>query len=80
MSGRFFDRDIPTALKKRGLAIKAFHGQLLHEPKSIRTAAGNAFKVFAPFLNALQKAGEPVEPIDAPTKVPSPGLCRREPR
>lgn len=65
------DRAIAVELKKHDIAIRAFHGQLLHEPKSIRTGAGNPFKVFTPFWNALQKAGEPTEPIDAPTKIPS---------
>jgi len=67
-----FDRDIAIELKTHDIAIRAFHGQLLHEPKSIRTGAGGAFKVFTPFWNALQKAGEPHEPTDAPTKIPSP--------
>ncbi|UIK03402.1 cryptochrome/photolyase family protein [Neorhizobium galegae] len=67
-----FDRGIAIELKKHDIAIRAFHGQLLHEPKSIRTGTGNAFKVFTPFWNALQKAGEPHEPIDTPTKILSP--------
>ncbi|CDZ33563.1 Cryptochrome2c [Neorhizobium galegae bv. officinalis] len=67
-----FDRGIAIELKKREIAIRAFHGQLLHEPKSIRTGAGSAFKVFTPFWNALQKVGEPHEPMAAPTKIPSP--------
>ncbi|CDZ27271.1 DNA photolyase family protein [Neorhizobium galegae] len=67
-----FDRGIAIELKKRDIAIRAFHGQLLREPKSIRTGAGGAFRVFTPFWNALQKVGEPHEPMDAPTKIPSP--------
>ncbi|SFB36733.1 deoxyribodipyrimidine photo-lyase type I [Rhizobium sp. NFR07] len=66
------DRDIAIALKERGIAIRAFHGQLLHEPKSIRTGSGNAFKVFTPFWNAMQKLHEPHEPMDAPTSIPAP--------
>jgi deoxyribodipyrimidine photo-lyase len=66
-----FDRGIAIELKKHDIAIRAFHGQLLHEPKSIRTGTGNAFKVFTPFWNALQKTGEPHEPIDKPTEIPS---------
>jgi deoxyribodipyrimidine photo-lyase len=66
------DRDVAVALKEVGIAIRAFHGQLLHEPKTIRTGSGNAFKVFTPFWNAMQKLGEPNEPIDAPTSIPAP--------
>ncbi|MBW6424770.1 DNA photolyase family protein [Rhizobium sp. XQZ8] len=67
-----FDRDIAIALKEDGIAIRAYHGQLLHEPKSIRTGSGNAFKVFTPFWNAMQKIGEPHDPVDAPDTIPSP--------
>jgi len=67
-----FDRDIAIALKDNGIAIRAYHGQLLHEPKSIRTGSGNAFKVFTPFWNAMQKLGEPHDPIDPPGKLPAP--------
>lgn len=66
------DRDVAIALRENGIAIRAYHGQLLHEPKSIRTGSGNAFKVFTPFWNALQKVGEPHDSIDPPTHVPSP--------
>lgn len=67
-----FDREIAIDLKSRGIAIRAFAGQLLHEPKSIRTGSGNAFKVFTPFWNAMQKSGEPPEPIDPPSKLHAP--------
>lgn len=65
------DRGIALELKKRDIAVRAFHGQLLHEPHAIRTGAGKAFRVFTPFWNALQKAGEPREPIGPPLKIPS---------
>lgn len=66
------DRDIAFDLKAAGIAIRAFHGQLLHEAKTLRTGAGNAFKVYTPFWNAMQKAGEPAEPVDACDRIPSP--------
>lgn len=66
------DREIAVALKAGGIAIQAFHGQLLHEPGSIRTGSGSAFKVFTPFWNAMQKRGEPREPVPAPSAIPSP--------
>lgn len=67
-----FDREIAIALKHNGIVIHAFHGQLLHEPKSIRTGAGNAFKVFTPFWNAMQKVGGPHKPSEAPDNILSP--------
>ncbi|MDE1158584.1 MAG: deoxyribodipyrimidine photo-lyase [Neorhizobium sp.] len=66
------DRDIAIALKEKGIAIRAFHGQLLHDPKSIRTGSGNPFKVFTPFWNAMQRLQETHPPIDAPDAVPAP--------
>ncbi|WP_117191128.1 cryptochrome/photolyase family protein [Rhizobium terrae] len=72
-----FDRDIAVALKENGVAVRAFHTQLLHEPKAIRTGSGTAFKVFTPFWNGLQKLGEPPDPIDAPAEIPS---LRHHPR
>ncbi|MEB2843491.1 deoxyribodipyrimidine photo-lyase [Rhizobiales bacterium RZME27] len=66
------DREIALALKAAGIGIKAFHGQLLHDPKTIRTGSGNAFKVYTPFWNAMQKLGEPGEPTDAPETIAAP--------
>lgn len=66
------DRDIALALREKGITFRAFHGQTLHEPGAIRTGAGNPFKVFTPFWNAMQKLGEPHEPIDAPDAIPHP--------
>lgn len=66
------DREIAIALKEEGIAIRAFHGQLLHEPKSIRTGSGNPFKVFTPFWNAMQRLAEPHPPIDPPDVIPAP--------
>jgi deoxyribodipyrimidine photo-lyase len=67
-----YDREIAIALKEKGIAIRPFHGQLLHDPKTIRTGSGNAFKVFTPFWNAMQKLHEPHEPVDAPSAIPAP--------
>lgn len=67
-----YDREIAVALKDKGIAISAFHGQLLHEPDRIRTGAGKPFKVFTPFWNAMQKLGEPHEPMDTPKSIPAP--------
>ncbi len=66
------DRDIAIALKGNGIAIRAFHGQLLHDPKAIRTGSGNPFKVFTPFWNAMQRLDEPHPPIDPPDAIAAP--------
>jgi deoxyribodipyrimidine photo-lyase len=66
------DKEICAALQNRGLLLRGFHGQLLHPPKTVLTGAGASFKVFTPFWNAMQKLGEPPEPLDAPSSIPSP--------
>ncbi|RWX75388.1 deoxyribodipyrimidine photo-lyase [Neorhizobium lilium] len=66
------DREIVAQLKAQGIRLIAFHGKLLHEPGRIRTGSGGSFKVFTPFWNAIQKLGEPHEPVDAPANVPAP--------
>ncbi|CCF19491.1 Deoxyribodipyrimidine photo-lyase [Pseudorhizobium banfieldiae] len=60
------DRDIARRLKAEGIAVHAFHGQLLHDPSHIRTGGGKPFRVFTPFWKALQALGEPREPLAAP--------------
>ncbi|MGE7369442.1 cryptochrome/photolyase family protein [Neorhizobium sp. NPDC001467] len=69
---RAVDHDIAVALKAAGIAIRAFHGQLLHDPQRIRTGSGGSFKVYTPFWNAMQKLGEPGEPCDAPASFIAP--------
>jgi deoxyribodipyrimidine photo-lyase len=44
---------------RRGMVCQRFGGSLLHEPESIRTAAGEAYKVFTPFARACMVAGNP---------------------
>lgn len=74
---RHYDRDtidqkIVTALKDDGIEVKRFRGQLLHDPETMRTGSGGAYRVYTPFWRALEKDGEPREPLDAPGKIPAP--------
>lgn len=74
---RHYDRDatdqkIVTALKGEGIEVKRFRGQLLHDPETMRTGSGGAYRVYTPFWRALEKDGEPREPLDAPGKIPAP--------
>ena len=66
------DRKIAADLDAKELRLTAFHGKLLHPPGRIKTGSGGSFKVFTPFWNAMQKLGEPREPIAAPTRIPAP--------
>ncbi|WP_165219613.1 cryptochrome/photolyase family protein [Affinirhizobium pseudoryzae] len=66
------DPDILEALHNTGIEVKRFKGQLLHDPKTMRTGSGGTYRVYTPFWRALEKEGEPREPVDAPASVPSP--------
>lgn len=74
---RLYERDeidpaILEALHAEGLEVKRFKGQLLHDPKTMRTGSGGTYRVYTPFWRALEKEGEPREPVDAPHAIPSP--------
>ncbi|WP_137128802.1 deoxyribodipyrimidine photo-lyase [Rhizobium sp. FY34] len=74
---RHYERDeidppILKALQKHGLEVKRFRGQLLHDPKAMRTGTGGPYRVYTPFWKALEKDGEPREPVDAPASLPAP--------
>lgn len=74
---RLYERDeidpaILEALHRKGLEVKRFKGQLLHDPKIMRTGSGGSYRVYTPFWRALEKEGEPREPVDAPHAIPSP--------
>lgn len=59
------DKAAKAALKAAGLAAESHPGFLLHEPWTIRTGAGEPYKVFTPFWRAM--AGRAVaDPLPAP--------------
>jgi deoxyribodipyrimidine photo-lyase len=67
--GIAIDREIKAGLKARGLAANSFAGQLLHDPMRLLTGEKKPFRVYTPFWKALERAGEPHEPIDPPTSL-----------
>jgi len=52
-------------LDAAGIPVHRFPGSLLHEPGSVRTQAGEPFKVFTPFWRACRK-----EPVAHPEGIP----------
>lgn len=64
--GIAIDTPIKAALKARGIAAKSFPGQLLHDPVRLQTGDKKPYRVYTPFWKALEREGEPHEPIDAP--------------
>jgi deoxyribodipyrimidine photo-lyase len=66
-AAREVDTELKTRFTEEGLEVQSFQGSLLFEPWTIRTGAGTPFKVFTPFWRACLAAGEPREPLAAPT-------------
>ncbi|HSX75402.1 MAG TPA: deoxyribodipyrimidine photo-lyase, partial [Shinella sp.] len=67
--GMAIDRAIKAALKARGLVATSFAGQLLHDPTRLLTGEKKPFRVYTPFWKALERAGDPSEPIDPPARL-----------
>lgn len=70
--GIAIDKDIKASLKARGIAAKSFAGQLLHDPMRLLTGEKKPYRVYTPFWRALEREGEPHEPVDAPERLSSP--------
>lgn len=47
------DRAVAERLEKAGIGTQAHPGHLLHEPETVATKQGGAFRVFTPFWNAI---------------------------
>src|SRR6185295_18344573 len=71
--GRACDAVIEAALGAAGIETRSFNAALLHEPGSIRTHAGEAFRVFTPFWRACLTAPPPALPLPAPSWLAAPG-------
>lgn len=67
--GIALDSAIKAQLKEDGLDVESFNASLLYEPWTLRTGAGQPFRVFTPFWKAAQASGPPPLPIPAPKKL-----------
>ncbi|WP_209846874.1 cryptochrome/photolyase family protein [Rhizobium herbae] len=65
-NGIAVDGPLKDWLGAKGLSVKSFAGQLLHEPSRLKTGAGTPYRVYTPFWRALEASGEPDTPLDAP--------------
>ena len=65
-AGIAVDTEIKASLKTRDIVAKSFSGQLLHDPTRLLTGEKKPFRVYTPFWKALERDGEPHEPIEAP--------------
>ena len=69
---RAVDAALKTRLKDAGLRVESFQANLLFEPWTVRTKAGDPFRVYTPFWKACRELGPPREPLDAPSDMPPP--------
>lgn len=67
--GIAIDERLKRDLQERGVEARSFAGQLLHEPSKLLTGSSTPYRVYTPFWRALERAGEPSRPIDAPDKI-----------
>jgi deoxyribodipyrimidine photo-lyase len=63
------DKAIKTELGRRGIEATSHNAALLFEPWTVKTQAGEPFKVFTPFWRSLQILPEPPRPVPAPRKL-----------
>ncbi|MBY3597105.1 MULTISPECIES: cryptochrome/photolyase family protein [Rhizobium] len=68
-SGLSIDVRIEHELEKQEIQTRSFGGQLLHEPSRLMSGKGAPYRVYAPFWRALERAGEPGPPLDAPASL-----------
>jgi len=61
-----------AALGLHGVALKRYPGAVLKRTESLRTKAGEPYKVYSPFWRALVASGPPAEPLPAPAKLSAP--------
>ena len=66
------DRRIKAALKDRGVAARSHQAGLLFEPWTIRTKAGDPYRVYTPFWRACRDIGVTGCPLPAPSHLPPP--------
>ncbi|AOF93535.1 deoxyribodipyrimidine photo-lyase [Sinorhizobium sp. RAC02] len=71
-AGVKIDMDIKAALKARGVDASSFAAELLHDPMRLLTGEKKPYRVYTPFWKALERDGEPHEPVDAPEKLRPP--------
>ena len=63
------DTQLKAALAAIGVTARSFAGQLLHEPSRVMTGSGTPYRVYTTFWRALEAAGEPADPVDAPKHI-----------
>jgi deoxyribodipyrimidine photo-lyase len=67
------DKAIKADLRKRGLTVDSFPGNLGFEPWTRQTGSGGPYRVYSPFMKSCLAADPPPAPIPAPARLTRPG-------
>lgn len=70
---RLVDARIKQALRDAGTRAESFASYLLHEPWTVSTNDGSAYKVYSPFARACANAPPPRSPEGLPSQLSGPG-------
>ncbi|MFK8251362.1 cryptochrome/photolyase family protein [Ancylobacter terrae] len=73
-AGIAVDRGLKEALKAKGVGVETFNGSLLDEPWTVKTKAGEPFRVFTPYHRAAREHAPPA-PTRAPKALPPGPAC-----
>ena len=63
------DRALKRHLAERGIAATSHNAGLLFEPWTVKTGAGDPYRVFSPFWKAIRARGAPPAPLPAPQRL-----------
>ncbi len=74
---RRVEGEIEQRLKTHGAAFRRFPGTLLHDPETLRTRSGEAFKVYTPFWRRLAAEVKVARPLPAPARLKSASVSPR---
>ena len=66
------DSRVKSELRKRGLFVESFNGQLLFEPWEVQTKEGRPYQVFTAFWKSCLARPQPDAPEPAPEQLHSP--------
>lgn len=65
-------KDVESTLRKQGLSVGEFHGNLLFDPRVTLNRQGGPFQVFTPYWKHCLSAPEPESPKPAPSRLSRP--------
>ena len=74
---RSAEERVAKALRAAGIETTGFHGSLLFDPDSLRTGAGEPYKVFTAFWKACLALPSPLGPAPPPRGLESPAVRPR---